>query len=182
MTLNTLRNVITDPTRVTNNSSTLIDPIIISDNFNEIHSGVIDTPDYVSDHKATFLFSSLVYNHSKSIKRKVWLYKQADFDKLNDLILKEDWQFIINEDTNTATELFTNKLLNLMQQCIPFKEITIRKNDKPWYDSEIRKYSRKRDRQKTIALTINNEHQWLKYKQLRNKVNNLKKTCKGTVL
>jgi len=178
MTLNTLRNVITDPTRVTNNSSTLIDPIIISDNFNEIHSGVIDTPDYVSDHKATFLFSSLVYNHSKSIKRKVWLYKQADFDKLNDLILKEDWQFIINEDTNTATELFTNKLLNLMQQCIPFKEITIRKNDKPWYDSEIRKYSRKRDRQKTIALTINNEHQWVKYKQLRNKVNNLKKHAK----
>ena len=66
MTLNTLRNVITDPTRATNNSSTLIDPIIFSDNFNEIHSGVIDTPGYVSDHKTTFLFTSLVINHTKA--------------------------------------------------------------------------------------------------------------------
>ena len=30
--------------------------------------------------------------------------------------------------------------------CIPNKTIVVRKDDKPWYDSEIRRNSRKRDR------------------------------------
>ena len=67
-----------------------------------------------------------------------------------------------------------------MKQCIPFKEVIIRKNDKPWYDSEIRKFSRQRDRQQSKALKLDNSVQWYKYKQLRNKVNNLKKMQRNT--
>ena len=53
-------------------------------------------------------------------------------------------------------------------------------NDKPWYDSEIRKYSRKRDRQKSKATKSGLQTDWTKYKLLRNKVNNLKKHAKET--
>ncbi len=74
--------------------------------------------------------------------------------------------------------MFTDKILEHMHTCIPYKEVIIRPDDKPWYDSEIRKYSRNRDRTKALATKSNRAQDWAKYKQLRNKVNNLKKHAK----
>ena len=54
----------------------------------------------------------------------------------------------------------------------------MREDDKPWYDSEIRRNSRKRDRIKKTALKSGNPNDWNKYKYYRNKVNNLKKHAK----
>ena len=65
-----------------------------------------------------------------------------------------------------------------MSDCIPSKDVTIRPNDKPWYDSELRRFTAYRDRQRKIALKSNTESSWNKYKKLRNKVNNLKKFAK----
>ena len=66
--------------------------------------------------------------------------------------------------------------------CIPNKTIVVREDDKPWYDSEIRRNSRKRDRLKKTALKTGNTNDWKKYKIFRNKVNNQKKTCEGIFL
>ena len=71
-------------------------------------------------------------------------------------------------------------ILDFVNECIPHKDVTIRPYDKPWYDSEIRKYSRKRDRQKSKATKSGLQTDWTKYKLLRNKVNNLKKHAKET--
>ena len=59
--------------------------------------------------------------------------------------------------------------------CVPSKAIVVREDDKPWYDSEIRRNSRKRDRLKKTALKSGNQNDWKKYKYYRNKVNNQKK-------
>ena len=72
--------------------------------------------------------------------------------------------------------------MEFVNQCIPHKDVKIRPNDKPWYDSEIRKYSRKRDRQKSKAVKSALQSDWTKYKTLRNKVNKFKKTCKRDIL
>lgn len=50
-----LRNVITEPTRVTANSSTLIDPVIVSDACIVLYSVTMDVVEYVSDHKAAYI-------------------------------------------------------------------------------------------------------------------------------
>ena len=57
-------------------------------------------------------------------------------------------------------------------------EVTIRPHDKPWYDSEIRKLSRKRDCQRKNAVNSLNQSDWLSYKVIRTKINNLKKHAK----
>ena len=67
--------------------------------------------------------------------------------------------------------------LTQLNTCIPSKTIVVREDDKPWYDSEIRRNSRKRDRLKKTALKTGNQNDWKKYKYYRNKVNNQKKTC-----
>ena len=50
MLVNNLRNIITTPTRITAHSSTLLDPIIISDNFEFYKSRCYDIDESVSDH------------------------------------------------------------------------------------------------------------------------------------
>ena len=62
--------------------------------------------------------------------------------------------------------------------CIPNKTIVVREDDKPWYDSEIGRNSRKRDRLKKAALKSCNPNDWNKYNFYRNKVNNKKNACK----
>ncbi|MCG7882888.1 MAG: hypothetical protein JAY96_15005, partial [Candidatus Thiodiazotropha endolucinida] len=134
----------------------------------------------ISDHSATYLVTVNNYSLSSSFKRTVWLYKDADFQKLNDLITAFDWSCLLQGSVNDACLLFKHTFLKLVNDCIPSKEVTIRPSDKPWYDSEIRKYSRKRDRLKSKALKSGNQAHWSKYKTFRNKVNNLKKHAKET--
>ena len=68
--------------------------------------------------------------------------------------------------------------MDLIKLCIPSKNVLVRPRDKPWYDSEVRKVSRQRDRQKRKALKSQTINNWSLYKRLRNKVNNLKKHAK----
>lgn len=93
----------------------------------------------------------------------------------------ENWSFIHDLCVDQACEKFTETLLKIMSECIPSKEIIIRPNDKPWFDSEIRRFTKHRDRQSAIALRIKKSNDWLKYKNLRNKINNLK-NCQTTFL
>jgi len=69
MLLFNLRNVITEPTRVTNSSSTLTDPVLVSD------TSVIP----VSNHSAILVVFQLHNNVPKNIKREIWIYKDANY-------------------------------------------------------------------------------------------------------
>ena len=55
------------------------------------------------------------------------------------------------------------------------KWLRLRPDDKPWYNSEIRQTSRKRDRLKSKAIKTGKISDWNSYKKLWNKVNNQKK-------
>ena len=113
-------------------------------------------------------------------KHRVWSYKRADFTKLEENIIAFDWGCLLNGTVNESCKLFTNKFMEFVNKSIPHNDVVIRPNDKPWYDSEIRKHTRKRDRQKAKAVRTSLQNDWIKYKNLRNKVNNLKKHAKET--
>ena len=56
--------------------------------------------------------------------------------------------------------------------CIPSKTSVVREDDKPWYDSEIRRNSRKRDRLKKTALKSGNQNGWKNTNTTNNKKSN----------
>ena len=87
-----------------------------------------------------------------------------------------------NGTLDESYTLFTTIFMDLVKSHIPNKKVTIRLRDKPWYDSEIRKFSDLRNRIKFKAIKSSKESNWTKYKHLRNKVDNLKNTCKGNFL
>ena len=78
----------------------------------------------------------------------------------------------------TQVLFFDNIFIEFVKVCIPSKTILVREDDKPWFDSEIRRNTRKRDRQKKRAVKTGNITDWIKYKRLRNKVNNQRKHAK----
>jgi hypothetical protein len=73
-------------------------------------------------------------------------------------------------------EEFTKLVLDIARQSIPTKTITVR--DKPWFNNEIRKEIRLRDRLRKNVFKFGRESDTLKYQKQRNKVNNMKKKAK----
>jgi hypothetical protein len=88
--MNSFQNTIHEATRITTHTNALIDPVLVSDNMRG-ESGTIDVEQTLSDHKGIYicLRSSAIQN--QSYERKVWVYKNADFETLNSLVRNTDW-------------------------------------------------------------------------------------------
>ena len=176
-----LKNVIREATRITNISSTLLDPILVSDTVNVLESSVISVENQIIDHSATVVVVRAPEKMNKTYKRDVWIYKHADYDSMNNLIKNFQWKdSLCNKPVDEACNLFTLKFLEFAETCIPKKQITVRKNDKPWFNSELRKQIRIRDRLHNIARKHKRLNDIRKYKNQRNKVNNMKKFAKDS--
>ena len=81
MTLfNLKKNVINKPTRITAHSSTLLDPIIISDTMFSIYSDVLNVTSEISDHDAAVAYTECSNCSMSSFKREIWLYDRIDKD------------------------------------------------------------------------------------------------------
>jgi len=80
-------------------------------------------------------------------------------------------------DINEACDNFITKCFELVK-CVPSKTITVRKNDKPWFTSELRTEIRKRDRLYKVARRTNSINDINKFKSQRNRVNSMKKYAK----
>ena len=172
--INSLHNIIAEPTR----QLALLDPIILHEDMTPLNQGIIKVPSEISDHCATYEYLPFEYPLHGTFTRNVWMYKFANYELFNRIISEFDWSCLHQGTVNEASSLFTNVFIEFAKLCIPNKTIVVREDNKPWYDSEIRRNSRKRDRMKKSALKSGNPNDWKKYKYYRNKVNNLKKHAK----
>ncbi len=176
--LNNMINIINEPTRVTNSSSTLIDPIAVTSNILVYDSGLFLTDNAISDHFGTYTYIKVNFQPIMPFKRRVWNYRRGDFESLNNAILTTDWSFLHADTVDIAALSFTDTFLNLAKTYIPTTFVTVRPNDKPWYTADIRRASRQRNRQKRTAVRTKLASDWSTFKRLRNKVNNMKKYAK----
>ena len=143
-----LENKISDPTRFGHNSSSLLDPILVTDSITVLEANTIPVDRSISDHDPTYIVVDCGYKNSKSYTRTVWLYNQGNYPLFRDLISKTDWESIISEQptVDIACKLFTGKFMEIAHKCIGTNTVTIRPNDKIWMTSEIRRELRVRDR------------------------------------
>ena len=95
-------------------------------------------------------------------------------------ISETDWVNLITGacDIHGAVSDFTSIFLKIASICIPTREVIIRNDDKVWFDSALRREIRIRDRFRKTFLKVKSVLTKTKYKQQRNKVNNLKKQAK----
>ena len=123
--VNSLKNIIIEPTR----GCALLDPVITSFDQTILDSGVLNIPPNISDHSATYITIPFDYSLHTTFKRKIWLYKRANYIDLGIKTNNCDWDCLNTLPLNQAVEFFTKSFLNLVRQCIPSKEITVRSDD-----------------------------------------------------
>jgi hypothetical protein len=105
--------------------------------------------------------------------RKVWQYKHADLLKLNNEISEFQWEPYLKEctDIDIMSSSFTQKYHEIISRIIPSKMIQLRPSDKPWFNSDIKREIRIRDRLKKNERTKKSSIAIHKYKSHRNKSN-----------
>ena len=84
-----------------------------------------------------------------------------------------DWNTVIKEDVNLYANALTQTLINLSEQYIPNKNVTIRPQDLPWINNNIRKLMRKRNRFYRKYKKSKTVQNYSKLKKIRNDVTSL---------
>ena len=133
-----LHQLVTSPTRVTSNSSSLIDHVYCS-NHHLVDCLSVSSELGSSDHCSLSVHLSTCKPVLPSIRRRIWLYQQTDFDALNsaleDSLPPED--ILTGGDVNNTWSLFKTAFLDTMHRFIPSKFISCKKSLPPWLTGEV---------------------------------------------
>ena len=167
-----LTQIIREPTHFTERSSSLIDLFILRNPANVLYSGVIDPfiPDQIRYHCPILILLKFLRPKPKIIKRKIWNYELADYNRYRNLLSECDLINKLESDLNIDSNvmLINQTILDAGEKAIPNKIITIRTNSHPWINCNIRRLIRKRKRAYRKYKQTSNVYYWQKYKQLRN--------------
>ena len=130
--------LISTPTRVTNDTATCIDIIATSAPDLVCLAATLDTG--VSDHYAVFCTLNCKVARSKTYKREVWIHERADYNGLNEALNQIDWNSKFqNLKVNDMVCKWTDIFVETAKQYIPTKTITIRPGDPPWLTTSIKR-------------------------------------------
>ncbi|CAG2227127.1 unnamed protein product [Mytilus edulis] len=156
------------------------DEVEMTDSIPVVDKDTVPIDRKISDHDGTYVTINCGFTSSRTYKRKIWDYKNGDFDLMNQKVSRTNWEHLISDadNMNVACTNFTNSLLDIASECIPTREVVVRCDDKIWYNSNLRREMRKRDRFRKLFLRLKTSFAELKFKQQRNKVNNMKKQAK----
>lgn len=132
----------------------------------------------LTDHSPIMLYMS----NAKPSRNDITFKKVTiNYEKINDLLSKESWEDLFKLNTvNFATELFTAKILNLININTEIKSVTKRNQPlKPWITRGVVRSIRKRDRlHLKVKKTPNNDKIRNKYLKYRNTCNNIIRNLK----
>ena len=164
-----LKQIVKKPTRITRETSTLID-VIATSHENNVNK-YITCPNSLSDHNLTG--ASFKKNCQKYKPRRIFM---RNFAKYNGKAYMKDladlpWDCIQNEkDTNKAWDTFKELLLSVINKHAPLIEKTVRGRECPWLNPEIKKAMIERDYHLRKARKTGREVDWSTYRRLRNDV------------
>ena len=124
MDTNNLKQLVREPTRITDNTATCIDIILTP--CEEIVSKVSVLPPICSDHMVPCIKIKTNYKPPSAYKKEIYKYSQIDVVKFEELLQNINFEEIVNENTTEkAAELFSDHLLEAAKKCMPIKNITI---------------------------------------------------------
>ena len=168
--IHSLNQLISCATSVTCNTSTLIDHILTSSTEKIFQSGIINSG--ISDHQLIFCIRKVkrvkFHNHNNVFLRSL---KHYTVNLLVEGLQKVDFlNYERFSNIDAAYTDFLNKLMKVINEIAPSKEIRIKNNHQNWFDSEVADLIHVREKLflkvKKSKLHIDEEI----YKKIRNQV------------
>ena len=176
-----LSQLITEGTRITNRSCTLIDHYVTSMPEKINLSGVIHTG--ISDHSLIYgirKINPIISPRKKANKIEVRNMKRFNQHHFNDDLLAQPWeQIVLQSDTDSMWTLWKELFLGVLDKHAPIQHIRKKSSSIPWLTSEIKKLLFDRDKKKRRAMITKLNADWDEYKASRNKVNNALRQAKA---
>ena len=172
-----LEQLINEPTRVTPNSSTLIDLCVTNTATKIVNSGVLHLG--ISDHSLIYMTYKTKYERSG--KRIIEIRSMKNFRKEQYLwdLEQQNWNDIkLSSDPNTMWSKWKSLLMECIDRHAPLRHKRVGNKRSPWITSQLQREMRKRDYLKQKAVREDNYQIWEQFKHARNHTNNLIKTAK----
>jgi hypothetical protein len=174
--------LITEPTYVTERSSSLLDLVLMNNPhsilYSEVGPPLLDQTRY---HMPTIgVLNHPIKSHS-SYKRKVVMFDGGDFESYRQQLSLVD-SLLVNDDIDISTSNITRALIDAANTNIPNRVITVRKDNPPWLTSSIKRVIRRKNRLHKRAKRSNLPGHWERFRIARNKCNNLVSNAKITPL
>ena len=169
--------LITEPTRVTLVSNTLIDLCITNSPEKVSNSGVIHLG--ISDHSLVFMTRKV--HHDRFCPRTIEMRQFKHFQKnkfLNDLEQMPWLNVDLCSDPNDMWHEWKQMFVSCMDKHAPRKLKRISKKRAPWITKGLLNKIHRRDLIKKKAISSNDHDMWEKFKCARNQANNAIKQAK----
>ena len=164
---------INKPTRITEQSSTLIDNIFVNNYNDNTFQGLLFTD--ISDHFPVFIINKKIKceNINKTLISRD--YCQNNIKHFLERIQQVSWDTGMNvDDTELAYNRFQKLFLEEYELCFPLKTMKVKyKNRKPWLTSGLKTSIKEKDRLYIIQKKKPYLYNKVKYKNFRNKLNNI---------
>lgn len=173
---------ITKPTRITHNTSTLIDNIYVKVNKIEtLKSGIIST--YISDHLPIFMFNGkLTPTQHKST---TIIYRSINDKAINNIRQQLDsinWHSLYNTHINDSVTKLNSEIKNALDLHAPEKTKLISNKNKlkqPWMTTELLKSTKTRDKLYSKCISKPRDSPaYIKFLEHRNSHNRQKRITK----
>ena len=167
-----LSQLINEPTRTTDSSSTLIDHIFTNTPDKVVCSGVSHVS--ISDHSLIYAFRKLsislpTRDHSTVNYRK---FKNFDSIKFRNDISLQNWSHIKElENPNDMWHAWKTTFNCVVNKHAPLCTKRVKASKSPWITSHLKDEMHKRDIQKIKAIRSNDPQDWSSFKKMRNSVN-----------
>ncbi|MCG7870185.1 MAG: hypothetical protein JAY74_27935 [Candidatus Thiodiazotropha taylori] len=163
---------IDQPTHFTENTSSLIDIILVSNKDHLLLSGVGDPflNQELRYHCPVYGILKFSKPKFKTFLRHVWYYDRGNFDLLRDKASNLDWESLQDTDINVYADNINTAINSIASECIPNRQIKVKPSDPPWLTTFLKRHIRKRKRAFRKAKRTNIESHWKTFRKLRNKV------------
>lgn len=167
------------PTRVTDNSATLIDHIWTTRPSKNIKNCIIYTD--ITDHFPVFSQFLMNSNHQTPTYVHKRCYSQANFNTFTNNIKHCSWEQTLNTmDANESFEIFSKKIIDNFQQCFPLTKIKVnnKHNRSPHITSGLKNSIKEKHRLEKLAAKWPLTYK-TRYKIYRNKLVSLLRSAKN---
>ena len=176
--LHGIEQLLTLPTRITNNSSSLLDHILTNSADRISQFGIVNVG--LSDHQLIYCTRKITrtrLNTHKYDKMRSLKYYSEDLyvKKLKEIDFPDYSNF---KDINEAYSDFTGKVASVIDEIAPIKEVRVKSNSQDWFDAEINEEIERRDKLLTKFKKSRSHSDNENYKKSRNKVQRMIKDKK----
>ena len=173
-----LNQLVSKPTRVTENSSTIIDLILVSNMHRIVQCDVLDSS--LSDHNLVFC---VIKGGVKKLPSKNIEYRS--FKNFHEEAFIRDlgavpWNSVESFDNiDDAVFLWERLFIGVADQHAPIKTKRVKANQSPWISPKLLEVRHDRDYHRKKAQNSSSQYHWQMYRKLRNYANHEEKRLKS---